>query len=138
MFDRQQRLHWSINNLVKLPRDMLFSKKLYLDSEGIRRSIKKYEDWEFKIRLAACPNSWIHSGIVGIYYRKTNSGLSNDNPLRHINYQYQALQLNHQLIKNYLGEQEFWLALTKVLLTTGRSVLGIRSKLRKLGLQNLL
>lgn len=133
IFDQQQRLHWIINNVVKLPRDMLFAKKLYLDVEGIRHSLKKYEDWELKIRLAACANSWVHSGLVGIYYRKTNSGLSQDNSLRHINYQYQALRLNHKLIKDYLGEQEFWLALTKVLLRTGRSVLGIRSKLRKLG-----
>jgi glycosyltransferase involved in cell wall biosynthesis len=138
IFDQQQRLRWIINNLVKLPRDMLFSKKLYLDSEGIRHSIKKYEDWEFKIRLAACPNPWIHSGIVGIHYRKTNSGLSKDNPLGHINYQYQALQLNRKLIKTHLGEYGFWLALGRVLLTTGRAVFGIRSKLRKLNLQNLL
>lgn len=134
IFDQPQRLRWIINNVVKLPRDMLFSKKLYLDIDGIRHNLKKYEDWEFKIRLAACPNSWIHSGLVGIYYRNTNSGLSNDTYLRHLNYQYQALRLNHQLIKDYLGEQGLWLALSKILLRTGRSVFGIRSKLKKLGL----
>ncbi|MEQ9371199.1 MAG: glycosyltransferase family 2 protein [Coleofasciculus chthonoplastes F3-SA18-01] len=131
-FNQQQRLSWMINNLVKIPRDMLFLKKLYLEIGGIQHSLKKYEDWEFKIRLAACPNPWIHSGIDGINYRKTNFGLSQDNSLMHIKYQYQALRLNHKLIREYLGEQQFWLSLGKVLLTTGRSLFGIRSNLKKL------
>ena len=132
IFDQQQRLHWIINNLVKLPRDMFLSKKLYLEVGGIKHSLTKYEDWEFKIRLAACPNPWVHSGIVGIYYRQTQSGLSQDTLLRHVKYNYHVLQLNHNLIQEHLGVQEFWLALAKVLLTTGRSAFGVRSKLRKL------
>jgi len=130
--DRRQRLHWFVHNLVKIPRDMLFTKNLYLEVGGMRHNLSRYEDWEFKIRLAACPNQWVHSGIVGSNYRQTNSGLSKVSLLLHTQYQYQALMANHELLKEHLSERGFWLTMAGVLLRTGRSVFGIRSKLRKM------
>lgn len=132
--DRRQRLRWFVHNVVKIPRDMLLTKNLYLEAGGMRHNLDRYEDWEFKIRLAACPNQWTHSGIVGSNYRQTNSGLSKVSLLRHIQYQYQVLISNQELLQEYLGEQGFWLALAGIVIRTGRSVFGIRSKLRRIRL----
>jgi glycosyltransferase involved in cell wall biosynthesis len=121
-FDTVQRLHWLSHRLGPIPRDMLLPKKLYLEVLGMRHDIPIYEDWDFKIRLAACPNQWIHSGIAGINYRKTKSGLSQSNLLIHTKCQYQVLMLNQKLLKNYIGAKGFWLAIAKVILKGGRSV----------------
>jgi len=130
--DRSKRLHWLVHNFVKTPRDMLFTKNLYLEAGGIKHCFARYEDLDCQIRLAAYPNRWIHSGIVGINYRKTTSGLSKGSPLMHAKSRYQVLMSNRELLKEHLGEQGFWWAITGVVIGTGRSVFGIRSKLRKL------
>ncbi len=131
-FEIEQRLNWIISHVTEIPRDMLFSKKLYLDVGGLRHNLDKYEDWEIKIRLSAYPNQWIHSGIVGINYRSTDSGLSKINPIIHAKYQYQILITNYDLLKNNIGETGFWLAIAKVTRRAAKSLFGIRSKLKKL------
>jgi glycosyltransferase involved in cell wall biosynthesis len=130
--DRRQRLYWLTHQLGRIPRDMLLTKKLYLEAGGMQHSLARYEDWDFEIRLAAYPNLWIHSGVVGINYRQTSSGLSKVSPLMHAKSQYQLLMSNHELLKEHLGKQGFWFAIANVFLRGGRSVLGIRSRLRKL------
>ncbi|MFP5273329.1 glycosyltransferase family 2 protein [Coleofasciculus sp.] len=130
--DRRQRLRWMVNNVVKTPRDMLLPKKVYLDVGGIKDGFAPYEDWEFKIRLAADANQWVHSGIVGSNYRQTNSGLSKISLLKHFQDQYKVLIANHELLKEHLGDHEFGLAVAEVYMRAGRSLFGIRSKLRKL------
>lgn len=132
IFEIEQRLNWMISHVTEIPRDMLFSKKLYLDVGGLRHNLDKYEDWEFKIRLAAYPNPWIHSGIVGVNYRSTDSGLSKINPIIHGKYQYQILISNYELLKEHIGEIGFWLAMVKVTRRAAKSLFGIRSKLKKL------
>lgn len=131
-FEIEQRLNWIIYHVTEIPRDMLFSKQLYLDVGGLRHNLDKYEDWEFKIRLAAYPNPWVYSGIVGINYRSTDSGLSKINPIIHAKYQYQILISNYDLLKNNIGETGFWLAMVKVTRRAAKSLFGIRSKLKKL------
>lgn len=131
-FEIQQRLNWMISNVTEIPRDMLFPKKLYLDVGGLRHNLDKYEDWELKIRLAAYPNRWIYSGIVGVNYRATDSGLSKTNPIIHAKYQYQILMSNYELLKEHIGETGFWLAMAKVTRRAIKSLFGIRSKLKKL------
>lgn len=131
-FDRKQRLRWMVNNVVKLPRDMLLTKKLYLAVGGMKHELKRYEDWEFKIRLAASPNQWVHSGIVGSNYRQTSSGLSKINLLKHIQDQSRVLTENQYVLKEHLGEQEYWLAIARIFIRAGRSIFGIRSKFKKL------
>ncbi|MEQ9000323.1 MAG: glycosyltransferase family 2 protein [Coleofasciculus sp. B1-GNL1-01] len=129
---RRERLRWMVNNVVKIPRDMLLPKKLYLDVGGIRDSFATYEDWDFKIRLAASSNQWVHSGIVGSNYRQTEFGLSKMGLLKHFQDQCKVLIANHELLKEHLSEHEFLLAVSEVLMRAGRSFFGIRSKLRKL------
>ncbi|MEQ9235289.1 glycosyltransferase family 2 protein [Coleofasciculus sp. E2-BRE-01] len=121
-FDIAQRLRWLSHRIGPIPRDMLLPKKLYLEVLGMRHCLPIYEDWDFKIRLAAYPNEWIHSGIAGINYRKTKSGLSQSSSLIHTKCQYQVLMANQKLLKKYLGTQGFWLAIAKVILKAGRSV----------------
>ncbi len=131
-FEIKQRLNWMISHVTEIPRDMLLSKKLYLDVGGLRHNLDKYEDWELKIRLAAYPNPWVYSGIVGVNYRATDSGLSKTNPIIHAKYQYQILITNYDLLKNNIGEIGFWLAMAKVTRRAAKSLFGIRSKLKKL------
>ncbi|MCP2729661.1 glycosyltransferase family 2 protein [Limnofasciculus baicalensis] len=131
-FDIKQRVNWTISHVTEIPRDMLFPKKLYLEVGGLRHNLDKYEDWELKIRLAAYPTPWIHSGIVGVNYRSTDSGLSKTNPIIHAKYQYQILISNYDLLKDNIGEMGFWLAMAKVTRRAAKSLFGIRSKLKKL------
>lgn len=130
-FDIKQRLNWIIYHVTEIPRDMLLPKKLYLEVGGLRHNLDKYEDWELKIRLAAYPNPWIHSGIPGVNYRATDSGLSKINPIIHAKYQYQILFLNYDSLKYNIGKTGFWLAMAKVTQRGLKSLFGIRSKLKK-------
>lgn len=58
-----------------IPRDFLFSKKLYLESGGYDSSILIYEDWDLKIRLAKRAKFY-YTGKAGIAYRRHGKGLS--------------------------------------------------------------
>jgi len=127
-FDTAQRLHWLSHRLGPIPRDMLLPKKLYLEVLGMRHCLPIYEDWDFKIRLAAYPNEWIHSGITGINYRQTKSGLSQSSLLIHTKCQYQVLILNQKVLKKHLGTQGLWLAIAKVIFKGGRSVASVARK----------
>lgn len=130
--DRRQRLYWLAHLLGPIPRDMLIPKKLYIEAGGMQHDLALYEDWDLQIRLAAYSNRWMHSGIVGINYRQTSSGLSKTSSLvMHAQSQYQVLLSNRELLIEHIGEQGFWLAIAKVALRQGRAALGIRSKLRK-------
>ncbi|MEQ9553857.1 MAG: glycosyltransferase family 2 protein [Coleofasciculus sp. G3-WIS-01] len=123
--------HWS----GSLIRDMLIPKKLYIEAGGMQHGSNLYEDWDLQIRLAAYPNQWKHSGILGVNYRKTDSGLSTTNSrLRHIQAQYQILMSNQELLKEHIGELDFWLAMVKLIVRVARSALGVRSKLKRLRL----
>jgi len=119
--NRRERLHWLAHRLGFIPRDMLFPKKLYLEAGGMQHNLDMYEDWDLKIRLAAMLNSWLHSGVVGLNYRRTSLGLSNNRLLRHFKCQYQVLLSNQELIKKHLGVREFWLCIANLVLLTGRS-----------------
>jgi glycosyltransferase involved in cell wall biosynthesis len=133
--DIKQRLRWLAHGSGSPLRDLLIPKELYIKAGGMQHGRNLYEDWDLQIRLAACPNQWKHSGIVGINYRKTNSGLSTTSSrLRHIQAQYQVLMSNQELLKEHIGELGFWLAIVKLMLKVTRSALGIRSQLKRLRL----
>jgi hypothetical protein len=95
----------------------------------MKHHLARYEDWDWKIRLAAHPTPWLYSGIVGINYRNSSAGLSKKNPLVHGKYQYNILMSEQDLIKDFIGKRGFWLAMSKVTIRTARSLFGIRSKL---------
>ncbi|MEQ8383460.1 MAG: glycosyltransferase family 2 protein [Coleofasciculus sp. A1-SPW-01] len=131
--DIKQRLRLLIHGFGSPLRDMLIPKHLYIKAGGMQHGRNLYEDWDLQIRLAAYPYHWKHSGIVGINYRKTDSGLSKTNSLlRHFQAQYQVLMSNQELLKEHISEPELWLAIVKLILKTTRSTLGIRSKVKRL------
>ncbi|MDO9500376.1 glycosyltransferase [Falsiroseomonas sp.] len=76
LMDRAERLAWMARRSAPIPRDMLLSRHLYLEAGGYDHALPLYEDWDFKLRLAACRAVWRHSGITGTQYRRHGAGLS--------------------------------------------------------------
>ncbi|MEQ8753391.1 MAG: glycosyltransferase family 2 protein [Coleofasciculus sp. G1-WW12-02] len=131
--DVKQRLQWLVTLPGPAPRDMLVPKKLYLEAGGIQHGKNLHEDWDYQLRLAAYPNPWVHSGIVGVNYRLTDSGLAKTNSLSaHVQAQARILMSNHKLLTEQIGVHNFWWAMAQVYWRGTRSALGIRSKLRKI------
>lgn len=65
-----------------MPRDMLMSKQLYMSVGGMRHSLKRYEDWDLKLRLAERKIEWVYSNSVGTAYRRIGEGLSSASQAR--------------------------------------------------------
>jgi len=78
-----ERLLFLVSRKKGMPRDMMMAKSLYLDTGGMRHALKRYEDWDLKIRLAEKEVIWVHSGIVGMAYLREGTGLSSVNQFRH-------------------------------------------------------
>ena len=79
-----ERLHFLIARKKGMPRDMLMSKNLYLDVGGMKHELRRYEDWDLKMRLAEKEIVWVHSGVVGVAYRREGTGLSSASQPQHI------------------------------------------------------
>ncbi len=58
-----------------IPRDFLFSKKIYEEVDGFDLNLPIYEDWDLKIRMSQKAN-FKYTGEVGIGYRFIKSSLS--------------------------------------------------------------
>lgn len=74
-----------------IPRDFLFSRSLYLRTEGFEGAARMYEDWSFKIRLATKAKGFRATGKSGILYMRSEGGLSiaeAHNHLFHIYYNF--------------------------------------------------
>ncbi|SMP05525.1 Glycosyltransferase involved in cell wall bisynthesis [Shimia sagamensis] len=67
-----------LSRIVQIPRDMTMSKELYFRAGGYNLVGHLYEDWDFKLRLAALTNSeWRHSkSQIGTVYNRLTPGLS--------------------------------------------------------------
>lgn len=78
-----ERLFFLVSRKKGMPRDMMIKKDLYLDAGGMKHKLKRYEDWDLKIRLAEKDIVWVHSGIVGMAYRREGVGLSSVNQFQH-------------------------------------------------------
>lgn len=87
-----------------IPRDLLLPKKAFIEAGGFDHSIKIYEDWDFKIRLAALNQRWSHSGASGTAYRRTGSGLSSSRLTLHAHSQMHILLKNKNLITTHTGK----------------------------------
>ncbi len=136
-FDCKQRIKWLAKRLGSIPRDMLLSKKLYLEIDGMNHQIPVYHDWDMKIRLAAYPTKWAYSGVEGIAYRQTGSGLSTMSSTKHIRDQWEVLWLNRQLVTKHIGQWSFGEALMRVLYRHKRGLIEntpLWKVLRKAGL----
>jgi glycosyltransferase involved in cell wall biosynthesis len=65
-----------------IPRDFTLPLALFHEAGGYDPDINLYEDWDLKIRLAAC-SSYQYSGLDGIAYRRHGLGLSAVDKYRH-------------------------------------------------------
>lgn len=108
LFNTAERVKSIVSWLSPTPRDMLFPKKLYLEVGGFVSSLTSYEDWDFKLRLAASPYYWSYSGIEGLAYRQTGIGLSTMPEVNQYKKQLQVLWFNKQLLQQQLGFCDFW------------------------------
>ena len=67
-----------------IPRDMMMPKCLYQEVNGLRHSLKRYEDWDLDFRLTNTGALWRYSGTKGTAYRRVGSGLSSVSLVRHL------------------------------------------------------
>ncbi|MCP5416276.1 MAG: glycosyltransferase [Chromatiaceae bacterium] len=86
-----------------VPRDMLFSRALFLKAEGFDVGMSIYEDWAFKMRLmgAAGDGNWVHSSGKGTIYDRRHPGLSGRPPIEHAYGQLLALARNSKLLSDF-------------------------------------
>ena len=98
----------------RIPRDFLLPKAIYERAGGIKRKFPLYEDWDFKIRLAALPVNWVWSGCVGMAYRQTGTGLASATLEEHAKVMRLVLVENEALLTEVLGPNGYQQALTVV------------------------
>ena len=113
--NKQEKLRCLALRLVDIPRDMLVLKKAYIEVGGINHNIDRYEDWDFKIRLANQYSQWSYSGIEGIVYRRALGSLSAMSLQNHIQWQFKVVWLNRELLINQLGYLNFLQVFNRIL-----------------------
>ena len=79
----QEKLIFLVSRKKGMPRDMMMKKSLYLEAGGMNHKLKRYEDWDLKIRLIEKEVVWVHSGIEGMAYLREGTGLSSVNQFQH-------------------------------------------------------
>ena len=110
----KKMLRWLACRLGPIPRDMLLAKSVYLELNGMRHALATYEDWDFKIRLAARSGKWLYSGVDGVVYRQHPSGLSAGGPFAQFNAQRRILWDNKALLTERIGFAGFAEALLRI------------------------
>jgi len=103
-----KKMKWICNRYPPIPRDMLISKSLYIESGGFNEKLTIYEDWDFKIRLAAISGNWIHAKTNGTAYRQTGTGLSSVSLKKHLLAQINIIKINKTLLIRHFGQQGYW------------------------------
>jgi len=84
-----------------LPRDLLLPKRLFEKAGGFDHELPIYEDWDFKLRLAALGVPWRWAGCVGVAYRRDGIGLSSAPAGRHRQVIERILEKNRQQIETW-------------------------------------
>jgi len=64
-----------LTRTCEIPRDFVMRKALYFQVGGFNPTLRMYEDWDLKIRLAR-RYEFVYTGICGTAYRKGVGGLS--------------------------------------------------------------
>jgi hypothetical protein len=113
------RVRWLLSMNRQSPRSMLFPKDVHLRIGGYNHGLRTYEDWDYVLRLAAQPLTWVHSGTEGLAHR-ASSGLSRQGNLDHVRDELRVLSLNRKLVRCYAG--------LPFLLATAGKVVAFQSK----------
>lgn len=87
-----------ITRTCKIPRDFIATKSAYFEVGGYDFSIKMYEDWDLKIRLAS-KYEFYYSGVNGTAYRRHGTGLSSAPPEIHLEWLDTVFKKNLHLIE---------------------------------------
>ena len=105
-----------------VPRDMMFDKDLYISVGGFMKGFDLYEDWMLKQKLTVADGTsgWVHSGVIGTCYNRTNPGLSNKSNVKLFYAQLKVLAINSDLIaKNGLSWYLIFSKMKSLYLNTG-------------------
>ena len=83
-----------------VPRDMMIDKDLYISVGGFLKGFNLFEDWMLKQKLTTADGStgWVHSGVVGTNYDRTNPGLSNKTNIQLLFAQLKVLAINSDML----------------------------------------
>jgi|GEM_PF-458103 len=78
-------LSYACSRKHPVPRDLLFSKQLYLESGGFDCDLDIYEDWALKLRMFANAGDFgvAHSRTLGTIYDRRSPGLSSKPKIHH-------------------------------------------------------
>jgi glycosyltransferase involved in cell wall biosynthesis len=115
--DAPERLR-SLLSGTHTPLGMLVPKDIHLAIGGYRHELRVYEDWDYKIRLAAAPYTWVDSGVEGVVVRvhgDDGTGLSNIPHYRHALARLTVLKANRALIHDRLGKATYYTAAGRII-----------------------
>jgi glycosyltransferase involved in cell wall biosynthesis len=102
-FSKKERVRWMLAARTHVPRDVLVAKDLHMRMGGYRREGEPYEDWDYKIRLAAIADRWAYSGVEGVVHRLHEGGLSQISFVRHAIQRITVIRSNRDLIQREAG-----------------------------------
>ncbi len=102
---RRELLAAFVLRAFPLPRDMLFSKRLYLDSGGFDHEARLYEDWDFKLRLFRAGGLWKAENVPGVAWRRHDGGGSNISPEDHLYWTLNTIYKNRPWLEAELGRE---------------------------------
>jgi glycosyltransferase involved in cell wall biosynthesis len=88
-----------------IPRDMTFHRDLYRRMPGFETMLRMYEDWSFKIELAAVASRWVATGEPGIHYEHKKTGASAGAPARHRFFLHAAFLKHADMLAMYFGSK---------------------------------
>lgn len=95
-----------------IPRDMLMSKSLYEKAGGLEHGLNLYEDWQFKLRLAAAAPTWCPTREIGTLYMQRGESLSKVRRERLAEAQAQVALSQLDMLLDCLGEDRLGRMLT--------------------------
>jgi glycosyltransferase involved in cell wall biosynthesis len=116
--DATGRLRWVVFSRSHIPHDMLVAKTLHMSIGGYKHELRYYEDWDYKIRLAAQPGTWTHSGVEGVVIRlhgRHGGGLSKIPYYQHGAWQVAVVRSNRRLVCDRLGRASYYAVIGRIL-----------------------
>jgi glycosyltransferase involved in cell wall biosynthesis len=119
--DDTTRLRWVLDSRTHIPHDMLVAKAVHDQIGGYAHGLRVYEDWDYKIRLAAVRGVWAHSGVEGVVVRlhgRHGEGLSRMPYYKHGMWQLAVMRANKKLVLERLGRGFYYAVVARIL---GRS-----------------
>ena len=112
--NRKERIRHFMFFRMPMPRDMLIPKNVYEAAGKFNHSLNTYEDWDLKLRLASLHSQWVHSGTVGVAYRKNIKGLSTSKKQERLIAHLEIISANSDWLIKELGQDVVGKALIKI------------------------